>query len=181
MLNAEVAQRRESAISRGVGMQTQVYVERALNSEVWDVEGKRYIDFAAGIAVVNTGHCHPKVMEAVQKQVASFTHTCHQVLPYENYIRLAERLNDKVPGDFAKKTVFVTTGAEAVENAIKVARAATGRPAIIAFGGGFHGRTFMGMARWRSSSRPIWTPSAWPRSSLNRFRAKVASTRPRPS
>ncbi|GGE48273.1 4-aminobutyrate--2-oxoglutarate transaminase [Actibacterium pelagium] len=146
MLNAEVAERRNTAISRGVGMQTQVYVERASNSEVWDVEGKRYIDFAAGIAVVNTGHCHPKVMEAVQGQAAKFTHTCHQVLPYENYIQLAERLNAKVPGDFEKKTVFVTTGAEAVENAVKIARAATGRPAIIAFGGGFHGRTFMGMS-----------------------------------
>ncbi|PHS19295.1 MAG: 4-aminobutyrate--2-oxoglutarate transaminase [Blastopirellula sp.] len=146
MSNAEISKRRDTAISRGVGMQTQVYVERALNSEVWDVEGKRYIDFAAGIAVVNTGHCHPKVMNAVQNQIAKFTHTCHQVLPYENYIRLAERLNEKVPGDFAKKTVFVTTGAEAVENAIKIARVATARPAVIAFGGGFHGRTFMGMS-----------------------------------
>jgi len=146
MLNADIAKRRDAAISQGVGMQTQIYVERALNSEVWDVEGKRYIDFAAGIAVVNTGHCHPKVMAAVQTQVGAFTHTCHQVLPYENYIRLAERLNDVVPGDFEKKTVFVTTGAEAVENAVKISRAATGRPAIIAFGGSFHGRTFMGMS-----------------------------------
>lgn len=146
MLNAQIAERRNVAISQGVGMQTQIYVERAQNAEVWDVEGKRFIDFAAGIAVVNTGHCHPKVMEAVSQQVAKFTHTCHQVLPYENYIRLAERLNEKVPGDFEKKTVFVTTGAEAVENAIKVARVATGRPAVIAFGGGFHGRTFMGMS-----------------------------------
>ena len=127
-------------------MQTQIYVERAAGSEVWDVEGRRFIDFAAGIAVVNTGHCHPKVMDAVRNQVERFTHTCHQVLPYENYIRLAERLNDRVPGDFPKKTVFVTTGAEAVENAIKIARAATGRPAVIAFGGAFHGRTFMGMS-----------------------------------
>ncbi|KUJ86175.1 4-aminobutyrate aminotransferase [Ruegeria marisrubri] len=146
MSNAQIAERREAAISRGVGMQTQIYVERAKNAEVWDVEGRRYIDFAAGIAVVNTGHCHPKVMDAVQRQMANFTHTCHQVLPYENYVRLAERLNEKVPGDFEKKTIFVTTGAEAVENAIKVARAATGRPAVIAFGGGFHGRTFMGMS-----------------------------------
>ena len=125
MLNAEIAERRDAAVARGVGMQTQVYAARALNSEVWDVEGKRYIDFAAGIAVVNTGHCHPKVMEAVQGQAAQFTHTCHQVMPYENYIRLAERLNDKVPGDFEKKTIFVTTGAEAVENAIKISRVAT--------------------------------------------------------
>ncbi|MFV0515512.1 MAG: 4-aminobutyrate--2-oxoglutarate transaminase [Jhaorihella sp.] len=146
MSNAEIAQRRDAAISQGVGMQTQVYVTRALNSEVWDVEGKRYIDFAAGIAVVNTGHCHPRVMRAVQDQLGAFTHTCHQVLPYENYIRLAERLNEKVPGDFAKKTVFVTTGAEAVENAVKIARIATGRPAVIAFGGAFHGRTFLGMS-----------------------------------
>jgi 4-aminobutyrate aminotransferase len=146
MLNSEIATRRDAAISSGVGMQTQIYVDRAQNAEVWDVEGNRYIDFAAGIAVVNTGHCHPKVMEAVRTQAESFTHTCHQVLPYENYIRLAERLNDKTPGDFEKKTVFVTTGAEAVENAIKIARAATGRQAVIAFGGAFHGRTFMGMS-----------------------------------
>ncbi len=146
MLNTEISARRETAISRGVGMQTQIYAERALNAEVWDVEGQRYIDFAAGIAVVNTGHNHPKVKAAVTKQLDAFTHTCHQVLPYENYISLAERLNNLVPGDFDKKTVFVTTGAEAVENAIKVARAYTGRPAVIAFGGGFHGRTFMGMS-----------------------------------
>ena len=146
MKNAEVALRRDEAISRGVGMQTQIYVDRALNSEVWDIEGNRYIDFAAGIAVVNTGHCHPRVMEAVNRQMAKFTHTCHQVLPYEHYIRLAERLNALVPGDWPKKTVFVTTGAEAVENAVKVARIATQRSAIIAFGGAFHGRTFLGMS-----------------------------------
>ncbi|MFN4157499.1 MAG: 4-aminobutyrate--2-oxoglutarate transaminase [Gemmobacter sp.] len=146
MLNAEVAKRRDDAISRGVGMMTQIYVDRALNAEVWDIEGNRYIDFAAGIAVVNTGHCHPRVMAAVTEQMGRFTHTCHQVMPYENYIRLAERLNDKVPGNFQKKTIFVTTGAEACENAIKIARIATGRNAVIAFGGGFHGRTFMGMS-----------------------------------
>ncbi len=146
LLNAEIAERRKTAIARGVGMQTQVYVDHALNSEVWDVEGTRYIDFAAGIAVVNTGHCHPRVMAAVEKQLRAFTHTCHQVLPYENYIRLAERLNALVPGDFEKRTVFVTTGAEAVENAVKVARFSTGRQAVIAFGGAFHGRTFMGMS-----------------------------------
>lgn len=146
MKNAEIAARRNTAIARGVGMMTQIYVERAENAEVWDVEGNRYIDFAAGIAVVNTGHRHPKVMAAVEKQLNSFTHTCHQVMPYENYIRLAERLNAAVPGDFEKRTLFVTTGAEAVENAIKVARFHTGRQAVIAFGGGFHGRTFMGMS-----------------------------------
>ncbi|MCA3437942.1 MAG: 4-aminobutyrate--2-oxoglutarate transaminase [Rhodobacter sp.] len=146
MLNAEVARRRDDAISRGVGMMTQIYADRALNSEVWDIEGNRYIDFAAGIAVVNTGHCHPKVMAAVASQMTKFTHTCHQVLPYEPYIRLAERLNALVPGDSPKKTVFVTTGAEACENAVKIARIATGRSGVIAFGGAFHGRTFMGMS-----------------------------------
>lgn len=146
MKNAEIAERRKTSIARGVGMMTQIYVDRAENAEVWDVEGNRYIDFAAGIAVVNTGHRHPKVIAAVEKQLHSFTHTCHQVLPYENYIRLAERLNALVPGDFEKRTVFVTTGAEAVENAVKVARYATGRQAVIAFGGAFHGRTFMGMS-----------------------------------
>ncbi len=146
MLNAEVSKRRDHAISRGVGMMTQIYVDRALNSEVWDIEGNRYIDFAAGIAVVNTGHCHPRVMAAVTEQMSRFTHTCAQVLPYENYIRLAERLNSLTPGDFPKKTVFVTTGVEAVENAIKIARIHTGRNAVIAFGGAFHGRTFMGMS-----------------------------------
>ncbi|EKX58560.1 Gamma-aminobutyrate:alpha-ketoglutarate aminotransferase [Rhodobacter sp. AKP1] len=146
MLNADVSRRRTQAVSRGVGMQTQIYADRALNAEIWDIEGRRYIDFAAGIAVVNTGHCHPKVMAAVAEQMGRFTHTCHQVLPYENYIRLAERLNAAAPGDFAKKTVFVTTGAESVENAIKIARIHTGRSAVVAFGGGFHGRTFMTMS-----------------------------------
>ncbi|ACI59669.1 4-aminobutyrate aminotransferase (plasmid) [Rhizobium leguminosarum bv. trifolii WSM2304] len=146
MLNTEVANRRSEAVSRGVGVTTQIYAERAENAEIWDVEGRRYIDFAAGIAVVNTGHCHPKVIDAVKSQLDRFTHTCHQVVPYENYVRLAERLNDLVPGNFKKKTIFVTTGAEAVENAVKIARAATNRSAVIAFTGGFHGRTFMGMA-----------------------------------
>jgi 4-aminobutyrate aminotransferase len=145
MQNSEIAARRADAISRGVGVTTQVYAKKAENAEIWDVEGRRYIDFAAGIAVVNTGHRHPKVIEAVKAQLDSFTHTCHQVVPYENYVELAEKLNAAVPGDFDKKTVFVTTGAEAVENAIKVARAATNRSAVIAFTGGFHGRTFMGM------------------------------------
>lgn len=138
--------RKNAAISRGVGMTTQIYADRAENSEIWDKEGNRYIDFAAGIAVVNTGHRHPKVIEAVKKQLDHFTHTCHQVVPYENYVGLAERLNQAVPGNFPKKTIFATTGAEAVENAVKIARAATGRSAIIAFTGAFHGRTFMGMA-----------------------------------
>ncbi|RUT30414.1 4-aminobutyrate--2-oxoglutarate transaminase [Arsenicitalea aurantiaca] len=139
-------ERRSAAIARGVGVATQVYAARAENAEIWDAEGRRYIDFAAGIAVVNTGHRHPRVMAAARDQLDRFTHTCHQVVPYENYVSLAERLNAAVPGDFAKKTIFVTTGAEAVENAVKIARAATGRSGVIAFGGAFHGRTFMGMS-----------------------------------
>ncbi|MER8368567.1 4-aminobutyrate--2-oxoglutarate transaminase [Mesorhizobium sp. M0991] len=146
MTNSAISERKSQSISRGVGMTTQIYADRAENSEIWDVEGRRYIDFSSGIAVVNTGHRHPKVIEAVKAQLDRFTHTCYQVVPYESYIRLAERLNGMLPGKFDKKTIFVTTGAEAVENAIKIARNATGRPAVIAFSGGFHGRTFMGMA-----------------------------------
>jgi len=144
--NAAIQTRKDDAIARGVGMMTQLYADRAENAEIWDVEGNRYIDFAAGIAVVNTGHRHPRVIQAVRDQLDRFTHTCHQVMPYENYVSLAERLNEAVPGDFAKKTIFVTTGAEAAENAVKIARAATGRSAVVAFSGAFHGRTFMGMA-----------------------------------
>lgn len=146
MTATPLTDRKNAAISRGVGMTTQIYADRAENAEIWDKEGNRYIDFAAGIAVVNTGHRHPRVIEAVKNQLDRFTHTCHQVVPYENYVELAERLNTITPGDFAKKTIFVTTGAEAVENAVKIARAATGRQAVVAFGGAFHGRTFMGMA-----------------------------------
>lgn len=146
MKNSAISERKNQSISRGVGMTTQIYADRAENSEIWDVEGRRYIDFSSGIAVVNTGHRHPKVIEAVKAQLDRFTHTCHQVVPYESYVHLAERLNGMLPGKFDKKTVFVTTGAEAVENAIKIARNATGRQAVIAFSGGFHGRTFMGMA-----------------------------------
>ncbi|WP_136660014.1 4-aminobutyrate--2-oxoglutarate transaminase [Nitratireductor sp. XY-223] len=145
-MNSRLAERRSAALSRGVGTMTGVYAERASNAEIWDVEGRRYIDFASGIAVVNTGHCHPRIVEAARAQLERFTHTCHQVVPYENYVALAERLNALVPGPGEKKTVFLTTGAEAVENAVKIARAATGRSAVIAFSGGFHGRTFMGMS-----------------------------------
>jgi 4-aminobutyrate aminotransferase len=146
MRNAEIETRRQAAMSRGVGVMTQIYVDRAENAEIWDKEGNRYIDFAAGIAVVNTGHRHPKVIAAVKDQIDHFTHTCHQVVPYENYVRLAERLAAIAPIRGEKKAIFVTTGAEAVENAVKIARAATGRQAVIAFSGAFHGRTFMGMA-----------------------------------
>ncbi|MFM2355085.1 MAG: hypothetical protein RLZZ528_821 [Pseudomonadota bacterium] len=145
-MNAEIEARRKSAMSRGVGVMTQIYADRAENAEIWDKDGNRYIDFASGIAVLNTGHRHPKVIAAVKDQIDHFTHTCHQVVPYENYVRLAERLNAIVPAKGEKKSIFVTTGAEAVENSIKIARAATGRQAVVAFSGAFHGRTFMGMA-----------------------------------
>ncbi len=139
--NADLARRRAAAIPRGVGNSLQVYAERASNGEIWDVEGRRYIDFGSGIAVLNTGHLHPKVQGAVAAQLARLSHACFQVTPYENYIALAERLNDLAPGPGPWKTIFLTTGAEAVENAVKIARYHTGRPAVIAFGGGFHGRT----------------------------------------
>ncbi len=144
--NAALMARRRAALPTGMGQAYEVFVERAQNAEVWDVEGKRYIDFAGGIAVLNTGHNHPKVVAAVKAQLDKFHHTCFQVLAYEPYVELAERLIAKAPGDFAKKAIFLSSGAEAVENAIKIARAATGRQAIIAFGGGFHGRTLLGMA-----------------------------------
>jgi len=138
--------RRRAALPSGLGQAHEIFVERAENAEVWDVEGRRYIDFAGGIAVLNTGHRHPALVAAIQAQLDRFTHTCFQVLAYEPYVELAERLNAMAPGAFAKKSFFMTTGAEAVENAIKVARAYTKRQAVIAFGGAFHGRTMMGMA-----------------------------------
>jgi 4-aminobutyrate aminotransferase len=140
-----LAARHKGAVPRGVATKD-LYVARAENSELWDVNGRRYVDFAAGIAVLNTGHRHPDVMAAVRAQTEAFTHTCFHVAPYESYIGLAERLNGLTPGNFDKKTMLVTTGAEAVENAVKIARAATGRSAIVAFNGSFHGRTMMGMA-----------------------------------
>lgn len=144
--NAALMARRRAALPTGLGQTYDVVAERAENAEVWDVEGKRYIDFGGGIAVLNTGHRHPKIVAAVKAQLDKVHHTCFQVLAYEPYIELAERLIAKTPGDFAKKAYFLSTGAEAVENAIKIARCATKRQAVIAFGGGFHGRTLLGMA-----------------------------------
>ena len=139
--NTELHQRRKDAVPRGVSNSLAVYAERAANAELWDVEGRRYIDFASGIAVLNTGHLHPKVKEAIARQLDKLTHTCFQVTPYESYIALAEQLNALAPGASPKKTIFLTTGAEAVENAIKIARFHTKRSGVIAFSGGFHGRT----------------------------------------
>ena len=143
--NADLLARRNAAVPRGVGHATPVYAARAENAEVWDVEGRRYVDFAGGIAVLNTGHRHPKVMAAVAEQAQRFTHTAFQVMAYEPYVRLAERLNAVAPFRGPAKTVFFTTGAEAVENAVKIARAFTGRPGVIAFNGAFHGRTLLAL------------------------------------
>jgi len=144
--NATLQARKEAAVPRGLATALPVFAARAEGSEITDVEGRRYIDFAGGIAVLNTGHLHPKVKAAVQAQLENFSHTCVQVTPYESYVRLAERLNAIAPVRGPAKTVFLTTGAEAVENAVKIARAHTGRPGVIAFSGAFHGRTLLGMA-----------------------------------
>ncbi len=141
--NASLAARRDAAVARGVAHATSLYAARAENAELWDVEGRRYIDFAGGIAVLNTGHRHPKVMRAVAAQLECFTHTAFQVVPYEPYIALAERLAALAPFPGPAKAAFFTTGAEAVENAVKIARAATGRSGVIAFAGAFHGRTLL--------------------------------------
>lgn len=143
--NQSFVARREAAVSRGISAGMPFYIDRAENAEMWDIEGKRFIDFAGGIAVLNTGHRHPKVMEAVKGQLERFTHTCAMVTPYDSFVELAEKLNALVPGPTPKKTAFFTTGAEAVENAVKIARAATGRPGVVAFSGGFHGRTLLTM------------------------------------
>jgi 4-aminobutyrate aminotransferase/(S)-3-amino-2-methylpropionate transaminase len=144
--NKELLEIRENETPRGVGIQTGVFADKARNAEIWDVEGNRYIDLGTGIAVVGTGHNHPKVIAAVTAQLERFSHTCFQVTPYDVYVRLAERLNKAAPGATPKKTIFINTGAEAVENAVKIARKHTGRSGVIAFSGAFHGRTMMGMA-----------------------------------
>ena len=146
MKNNELNERRLQATPRGIGVMCGFYAERAENATLWDVEGREVIDFAAGIAVLNTGHRHPKIIAAIEKQLQSFTHTAYQIVPYESYVRLAERINKRVPIDGPVKTAFFSTGAEAVENAVKIARAYTKRPGLITFGGAFHGRTFMTMA-----------------------------------
>jgi len=144
--NEELQAIREAVTPQGVGIQTRIYADQARNAEIWDVEGKRYIDLAAGIAVCNTGHNHPDIVAAVKRQLDRFSHTCFQVAPYDVYVRLAERLCKIAPGKTPKKALFLTTGAEAVENTIKIARRYTGRSAVISFTGAFHGRTMMAMA-----------------------------------
>ncbi|AXI55750.1 4-aminobutyrate--2-oxoglutarate transaminase [Sulfitobacter sp. JL08] len=141
--NASLVARRDAAVPRGVASAAPIYAKYAENAELWDVEGNRYIDFAGGIGVLNTGHRHPNVVAAAKAQEDHYTHTSFQVVPYEPYVALAEKLNELAPGSHPKKTLLVTTGAEAVENAVKIARAATGRPGIIAFTGSYHGRTLL--------------------------------------
>ncbi|ANF58185.1 4-aminobutyrate--2-oxoglutarate transaminase [Halotalea alkalilenta] len=146
MSNAEWVARKNAATPRGVGVKCEFYVERAENAEIWDIEGNRYIDFVSGVSVNNVGHRHPKVVAAIKAQLDQVIHCGFQVTPYASYVELAEKLNRLTPGDYPKKTTFFSSGAEAVENAVKIARASTGRRAIVAFSGGFHGRTMMGIA-----------------------------------
>jgi 4-aminobutyrate aminotransferase/(S)-3-amino-2-methylpropionate transaminase len=141
-----LGERRDAAVPRGLSHGTPVYVAKAEGAVLEDVDGNRYIDFAGGIGCLNTGHRSPGVVNAIQRQLDKFLHVCVQVTGYESYVRLAERLNQATPGRFPKKTLFVNTGAEAVENAVKIARAATGRPGIIAFEDAFHGRTMMALS-----------------------------------
>jgi 4-aminobutyrate aminotransferase/(S)-3-amino-2-methylpropionate transaminase len=143
--NAHWQTRKQAAIARGQGNIAPVYIDRAENAEMWDVEGKRYIDFGTGIAVCSTGHSNPRVVKAVEAQLQRFSHTCVMVTPYDSAVMLAEKLNELAPGNTPKKSIFVTTGAEAVENCVKIARAYTGRRGVVAFNGGFHGRTLLAM------------------------------------
>jgi 4-aminobutyrate aminotransferase/(S)-3-amino-2-methylpropionate transaminase len=143
---ADMAELRSRYVPRGITSAHPVTVDRAKGSELWDVSGKRYVDFAGGIGVMNVGHAHQRVMKAVQEQLERATHTSFQVVHYESYLRLAERLCEVAPIDGAKKAIFFSTGAEAIENAVKIARAATGRPAVISFRGGFHGRTLLALS-----------------------------------
>ena len=142
----ELAELRAKYVPRGISSAHPVTVDRAQGSEIWDISGKRYIDFAGGIGVMNVGHAHPRVMKAVREQLDRATHTSFQVVHYESYLRLAERLCEVAPIDGPKKAIFFSTGAEAIENAVKIARAATGRPAVISFRGGFHGRTLLALS-----------------------------------
>ncbi len=141
--NADIAALRAQAVPRGVPATAPVYVAGARNAIITDVEGREYIDFAAGIGVMNVGHSHPKVVAAAKEQAEQYSHMCFGLFGYESYVKLAEKLNQHAPGDFAKRTFFMNSGAEAVENAVKIARYATGRKAIIAFEDAFHGRTYM--------------------------------------
>ena len=146
MQQQQIQQKQVKNLARGIGVLCDWYVDRAENATIWSTTGKTYTDFAGGIAVLNTGHRHPKVIEAVKAQLDRFTHTSFQVSPYASYVELLERLIALAPIQGPAKGALFTTGAEAVENAVKIARAATGRHGIITFSGAFHGRSFMTMA-----------------------------------
>jgi 4-aminobutyrate aminotransferase/(S)-3-amino-2-methylpropionate transaminase len=139
-------ERRNRAIPRGLANVHPLFVARARGARLWDVDGREYLDFMGGIGVLAVGHNHPRVVRAVQEQLERVSHTCFQAAMYEPYVRVAERLGSLMPGAFPKKALLLSTGAEAVENAIKIARAATGRPAIVAFTHSFHGRTLLGLS-----------------------------------
>ena len=143
---AALLELRASEVARGVSNAHPIFVERAEGARLWDIDGREYIDFVGGIGVLNAGHAHPRIRAAVERQLERFTHTCFQVAMYEPYVRLAERLNRLVPGPSRKKTLLVTTGAEATENAVKIARAYTGRPAVVSFHHGYHGRTLLALS-----------------------------------
>ena len=142
----ELMRRRQAAVPRGVGHATPIFAARAEGAILEDVDGNRFLDFAGGIGVQNVGHRAPRVVAAIREQLDAFMHTCFSVAPYEKYIALAEKLNALAPGDFAKKTILLNSGAEAIENAVKIARAYTHRPAIICFEDAFHGRTMLTMS-----------------------------------
>ena len=144
--NADWHQRRLAVTPRGVAVMADFFIDHAKNAEFWDIEGRRFIDFGGGIAVLNTGHCHPRIQAAISAQLQRFTHTCYQVVPYAEYVALAERIVDITPINGPKKAAFFSTGAEAIENAIKIARSATGRGGVIAFGGAFHGRSLFAVS-----------------------------------
>ncbi len=139
-------ERRHKAVSSGIGTATPMFVQEAKGALLTDVDGNTFIDFGGGIGVLNVGHTNARVVEAVKEQADRFLHTCFYVTEYEPYIELAEKLNALVPGDFEKRSIFINSGAEAVENAVKIARSYTGRPAVIAFENAFHGRTMLGMS-----------------------------------
>ncbi len=146
MQQIDLAQRRANAVTRAAASVHPIYPAKAQGSYVWDADGNKYLDFSAGIAVMNVGHSHPKVIEAVTRQAQEFQHLCFAVGMHDSYIELAERLNALAPGHDPKKTFFINTGAEAVENAVKIARVATGRQGIVAFTHAFHGRTHMALS-----------------------------------
>lgn len=145
LTNQALLDRRNAVLPNGLGVAFPIFAERAKNAELWDVEGKRYIDFIAGISVLNTGHSHPKITQRVKEQLDKFSHTAAQIINYDSYVTLAEKLCEKAPVASPQKAFFLTTGAEAVENCIKIARAKTGRHGVISFVGGWHGRTMMCM------------------------------------